>query len=93
MKAGFLYQLVKLNVSRETKESAEMITLNDFCSACGECMDVSVNFYDSRDESFICNVVLYAANKSYKTLSASYAYGTVKTFYVVAYLVCCEVYV
>ena len=70
-----------------------MINLNDFCNACGEGMDVSVNFYDSRDKSFICNVVLYAANKSYKTLSAPYACGTVESFYFVADLVCCEVYV
>lgn len=70
-----------------------MINLNDFCSACGEGMDVSVSFYDSRDNSFICNVVLYAANKSYKTLSASYAFGTVETFYVAADLIICEVYV
>ena len=70
-----------------------MISLNDFCSACGEGMDVSVSFYDSMDKSFICNVVLYAANKSYKTLSASYAFGNVESFYTVADLMCCEVYV
>lgn len=70
-----------------------MIILNDFCKACGEGMDVSVSFYDTRDNSFICNVVLYEANKSYKTLSSSYAFGNVKSFYVVADLVCCEVYV
>ncbi len=56
-------------------------------------MDVSVSFYDSMDKSFICNVVLYAANKSYKTLSASYAFGNVESFYTVADLMCCEVYV
>ena len=56
-------------------------------------MDISVNFYDSSDKSFICNVGLYAANKSYKTLSASYSYGTVESFYVVADLVCSEFYV
>lgn len=70
-----------------------MISLNDFCSACGEGMDVSVSFYDSRDKSFICNVVLYAANKSYKTLSASYAFGTVESFYTVADFIHCEAYV
>ena len=70
-----------------------MICLNDFCSSCGEGVDVSVSFYDSRDNSLICNVVLYAANKSYKTLSASYAFGTVKTFYVAGDLLICEVYV
>lgn len=56
-------------------------------------MDVSSNFYDSRDKSLICNVVLYEANKSYKTLSASFAFGTVETFYTVADLIVCEVYV
>ena len=70
-----------------------MINLNDFCRACGEGMDVSVSFYDSSDKSFICNVVLYAANKSYKTLSAPYAFGTVESLYVVADLICCAVYV
>lgn len=70
-----------------------MIIFNDFCSACGEGMDVSVSFYDTRDNSFICNVVLYAANKSYKTLSASYAFGKVETFYTVADLIVCAVYV
>ena len=70
-----------------------MISLNDFCNACGEGMDVSVSFYDARDNSLICNVVLYDVKKSFKTLSASYAFGTVETFYTVADLMCCEVYV
>lgn len=70
-----------------------MINLNDFCRACGEGVDVSASFYESRDKSFICNVVLYAADKSYKTLSAAYAFGSVETFYTVADLIYCEVYV
>ena len=76
-----------------------MINLNDFCRACGEGMDVSVSFYDTRDNSFICNVVLYAANKSStvvlndaktgcKTLSAVCGYGYVEYFYVSADVIC-----
>lgn len=70
-----------------------MIYVNDFCSTCGEGMDVNISFYDSRDKSFICHVVLYDANKSYKTLATSYAYAIIKTFYTVADLTCCEAYV
>lgn len=70
-----------------------MICVNDFCNACNEGMNVNISFYDSTDKSFICNVVLYNANKSYKTLAASYAYATVETFYSVADLIHCEAYV
>ena len=85
--------LVKRNVSREMNGSTEMINVYDFCRACGEGMDVNISFYDSRDKSFICHVVLYAANQSYKTLSTSYAYATVETFYAAADLIVCEAYV
>lgn len=70
-----------------------MINVNDFCSACGEGMDVNISFYNVNDKKFICHVVLYDANKSYKTLAANYAYATIGSFYTVADLVCCEAYV
>ena len=71
----------------------KMICVSDFCNACGEGVDVNISFYNSSNKSFICHVVLYDANKSYKTLSASYAYASIEKFYTVADLTCCEAYV
>lgn len=70
-----------------------MICINDFCNTCGEGVDVKIAFYDPVSDNLICQIMLFDANKSYKTVAATYAYAPIKTFYKVADFIVCEAYV